>query len=360
VSARTRFLGDIPPWVILPTLAMGGTFGLIAGWLGLPLPMMLGSMLGTAFAAGFGLRFGGRLPAVPNLWRQLVVPIIGVAIGAGFPPSILNELQRWWISIALLFVAIPAAQLLAFWLYRGLGRLDKKTAFFAAMPGGFIEAIEMAEKSGGDLPMVISLQMLRLILAIVFIPIGFSLFVGHAVGSASGVPLPGSDHALVPWDWAVLTALGALGWFLGDRLRMPAAVMFGPLLLSAIAHAAGFTEAAPPGWTILVAQWVLGTSLGCRLGGLSGGQMGRALGLAVLNAVVMLSLAAVIAVLFQRQIDEPVMAIILAFAPGGVTEMSLVALSLQLSAVYVSIHHMIRILLAVAAARLLQGPVIGD
>lgn len=354
-----RILGGIPPWVILPTLMMGGAFGLIAGWLGLPLPMMLGSMLGTAAAGGLGLRFGGRMPAVPNVWRQALVPIIGVAIGAGFPPSILEELQRWWISIALLFVAVPAAQLLAFGLYRKVGRLDKKTAFFAAMPGGFIEAIEMAERSGGDLPMVISLQMLRLILAIVLIPVGFSLFVGHAVGSASGVPLPGADHVLVAWDWIVLIALAAIGWAVGTGLRLPAAVMFGPLLLSAIAHATGFTEAAPPGWTILVAQWVLGTSLGCRLAGLPGREMGRALGLALLNAAAMLGLAAAIALLFQRQIDEPVMAIILAFAPGGVTEMSLVALSLQLSAVYVAIHHMFRILLAVAAARLLQGPVIG-
>ncbi|MCC5968641.1 MAG: AbrB family transcriptional regulator [Pararhodobacter sp.] len=49
---------------------------------------------------------------------------------------------------------------------------------------------------------------------------------------------------------------------------------------------------------------------------------------------------------------EPVPAVILAFAPGGITEMSLVALSLQLSAVYVTMHHLLRIVLAVIVARL--------
>jgi uncharacterized protein len=51
-------------------------------------------------------------------------------------------------------------------------------------------------------------------------------------------------------------------------------------------------------------------------------------------------------------VGEPVPAVILAFAPGGINEMSLVALSLQLSTVYVTLHHLARIVLAVAVMRL--------
>ncbi len=42
----------------------------------------------------------------------------------------------------------------------------------------------------------------------------------------------------------------------------------------------------------------------------------------------------------------------LAFAPGGLAEMSLVALSLQVSVIYVTTHHVLRIILAVALAQL--------
>jgi hypothetical protein len=354
-----RIMAGVPPLVALATFALGGLLGLAAGKLGLPLPMMLGSMLGVALASGLGLRIQGMAPTVPQKWRNYVVPVIGVSIGAGFPPDIFDELRQWWLSVALLFVVIPLAQMLAFAIYRRVGRLDKATSFFAAMPGGFIEAIEMAEKAHADQRMVISLQLLRLILSILLIPIGFSIAEGHVVGSASGIALPGSDHALTAFDVLVLFGLGALGWFLGVQARLPAAVMFGPLLLSAAAHSTGLTEATPPGWTILIAQWVLGTSLGCRLAGLSRGQFTRALGLAVLNAIAMLSLAAAVAYAFHARIGETIGAVILAFAPGGVTEMSLVALSLHLSAVYVSIHHMMRILIAVVTARALQGPVVG-
>ena len=47
----------------------------------------------------------------------------------------------------------------------------------------------------------------------------------------------------------------------------------------------------------------------------------------------------------------PRAAAFLAFAPGGVAEMSLIALSLQYSVVFVTLHHVARILIAVLVAK---------
>ena len=121
--------------------------------------------------------------------------------------------------------------------------------------------------------------------------------------------------------------------------------------MSGLAHAAGLTDAVPPVWAVLVTQWVMGSSLGVRLAGFTRGQAGVALALSALNVGLMLLLAAGIALALHDAVDEPVSAVILAFAPGGVSEMSLVALSLQLSAVYVTLHHLARIVLAVVVAR---------
>ena len=51
-------------------------------------------------------------------------------------------------------------------------------------------------------------------------------------------------------------------------------------------------------------------------------------------------------------VGERFEAVVLAFAPGGLAEMSLVAVSLQISVIYVSAHHVARILLSVTFARL--------
>jgi uncharacterized membrane protein AbrB (regulator of aidB expression) len=51
--------------------------------------------------------------------------------------------------------------------------------------------------------------------------------------------------------------------------------------------------------------------------------------------------------------------VFLAFAPGGLAEMALVALSLEISVIYVTVHHILRIILAVLLARAFAGRVLG-
>ena len=48
---------------------------------------------------------------------------------------------------------------------------------------------------------------------------------------------------------------------------------------------------------------------------------------------------------------------LISFAPGGVTEMALVALSLQASPAFVTLHHIVRILITVIALIMLKARV---
>jgi uncharacterized protein len=78
----------------------------------------------------------------------------------------------------------------------------------------------------------------------------------------------------------------------------------------------------------------------------------RAGRLAVINGVAALLLALAFAEGLHLLVGEPVAAVFLAFAPGGLAEMSLIALSLQMSAIFVTAHHVARIVLAVTLAKM--------
>lgn len=350
-----RWAKGLSPATIAATYGLGALGGALAWAVGLPLPFLLGPMLVIVAAGGMGLRIGGAPLGVPQHWRTAFVPVIGVAIGAGFPPDFMDQAQRWWITLLALLAAIPVMHVIGYALYRRLGRVDRVTAFYAAMPGGFIEALDMGEKQGADQPMLIMLQFLRLVMCIVAIPIGFSILEGHAVGGAAGATWGGSGHALTAVDVFLLVALGVAGWRIAVALRFPAAHLSGPLLFSAVAHAGGLTEAAPPFWAIVVTQWIIGTSLGVRLIGFSARRLRLAVGLALAAVIAMLSVSALVAATLATAVDQPFAAVLLAFAPGGVAEMALVAVSLHLSAVYVALHHLARIVLAVLVARVAQG-----
>lgn len=350
-----RLTSGIAPRVILATYALGAVGGVIFTVFGLPLGMLLGSLFAVAAAASRGLRIFGAPPAVPQSWRYALMPVIGVAIGGSFPTDFLEQAARWWFTLAALVIFVPVAHGLAYWLYRHFGRLDARTAFFSAMPGGFLEALEMGDKAGADVAMLLMLQFLRLILCIVLVPVAFALVAGKGAGSSAGLEWPGAEVPLLAADLVVLAGAGVLGWWGAHKLRFPAAVLSGPLLLSALAHVTGLTSATPPGWLILITQWIVGTALGSRFAGFQSHRMWLALKLSALNVALVLAIAALCALALSGPVGEPVPAIILAFAPGGITEMSLVALSLQMSAVYVTMHHLLRIVLAVVAARLGMG-----
>jgi membrane AbrB-like protein len=228
------------------------------------------------------------------------------------------------------------------------------------MPGGFIESMTMGEKAGADMAYVTILQFLRLIACIVSIPLAFQFLTGTAVGTAGGAVIGAAPDGLTARDWAILVASGAAGAALGHVLRLPAGILMGPFLVSGAAHLAGWVTAGPPGWLIEVTQLVIGTSLGARFAGRSPRVLLTGTRLALVNVAAMLALSALFALLLSGPVGQPFAAVFIAFAPGGVAEMALVAVSLQIGVVYVTVHHLIRILLAVFVARLLAPRVLGS
>jgi len=335
------------------TLALGTAGGLVGKAVHLPLPMLLGPLLVVA-----GVALGRWQPfkhavQFPMKLRQLFIPIIGVSIGASFTPNILREAADWWPSLLAIMAFIPVAHVLSFRSVRATGLVDPVTAFFGTAPGGLIETVQMGEEMGGDAAMLTMLQFLRLIVTIVAVPVFFTVMTGHAVGSAGGATLARAPMRAEDLPW--LVAAGVIGGTIGWRYRIPGGMVTGPILVSALVHLSGLAQGSPPNWLVNTTQVVIGTSLGVRFAGMELRRFWLAIRLAALSTALSIALAALCAFALARFVDEPPAAVFLAFAPGGLTEMSLIALSLQMSVVYVTAHHAMRILLAVAVARALAG-----
>lgn len=340
------------PTVALTYLA-GTAGGGIARALHLPLPMLVGSLIAVGGLAVAGARPLGHLPQAPQPFRMYLVPVIGVAIGATFRPAILEEAGRWWPSLAVLCLYIPLLHWAGYRMIRATGKVDPITCLFGTAPGGLIEAVELGAERGADVRMLTMLQFLRLILTILLVPLAFTVIEGHAVGSAGGASLGGA--AMEAGDVAILAAAAVAGTALGLALRLPAGHVTGPILLSGLAHLAGLTAAAPPGWMIGLTQVAIGTSLGVRFAGMPKGHLVLALRLAALHALLTLGGALAVAFALTRLVAEPPQAVFLAYAPGGLAEMGLIALSLNMSVIYVTAHHVLRIVLAVLVARIFAG-----
>ncbi|MDO5528701.1 MAG: AbrB family transcriptional regulator [Paracoccus sp. (in: a-proteobacteria)] len=342
-------------WAITIGIGLVGALAAKAG--GLPLPWMLGPLIATGLVVVLGVKIVGAPPAFPTRLRMAFVPVIGVLIGSAFTPAIMASIPSWWPTLLSVLIFVPLAHLLGYGALRHLGGYDRATAYFGAMPGGLIESIELGERYRADLRALTSLQFARIALVVTALPVAYSLAEGRAVGSASGMSF-GAPAEMSLIDAAILTLCGVAGYLLARRLHMPAAPILGPLLLSAAAHAGGLTEAAPPGWLVALAQLVIGVTLGLRFVGLTGRELGRHLSFAGINVVLVLGLGALFGQITAAMGGPGLEVMLLSLAPGGVVEMGLIALSLGADAIFVTAHHLIRIIatvgIATAGWRMLQ------
>lgn len=340
---------------VIAVFIAGFAGGEIAHFIGAPLPMMLGSIVVVGAMAVFGVRPFGQPLRVPQKLRACFVPVIGLSVGANFTPGILEEARGWWPSLLSLLIYIPLAHFVGYQTFRRLGGLPPVTAYFGSVPGGLIESVTLGEQHGANVQMLAALQFMRLILSLMLVPLAFSILNGGAVGSAAGVVMSAARAPFTAEEAFWQTILAVIGFFGGRRLNMPAYLVTGPILASGLGHLSGLLEAAPPWWLIQATQLVIGVTLGARFADMPVRDFGRALKLALTNIVFTLILAVIAALVLHQIVGERVEAVILAFAPGGLAEMSLVALSMHISALYVSTHHVARIVLAITVARLFSS-----
>ncbi|CAM3319727.1 hypothetical protein SAMN04488021_14236 [Paracoccus aminovorans] len=326
-------------WRHPATLALALAGGWVFHMLHLPLAWMLGAMCATMFAALL------ELPVVTRTrpMRPPFAAILGVTLGATFQPSVFAQGQ----SLAVLLVAITASTVLCglagYQYLRRVAGFDRITAYFAAMPAGLQEMALQGGQAGGDERRIALIHACRVSLLVIFVPLLYGLI--YHVDSQKTPLMTRTAGDIAGADWLWLTALAVVGWGVARRLEMPNAPMIGPLLLSASVHLLGWTEASPPHMLIVVAQVVIGSALGSNFVDTKWSLLWQTLrhGLVLVPILcgVCLSAAAVAGPLVGQSFGV----VFLTLAPGGTTEMSLIALALHADVALVVSSQLIRILL---------------
>jgi uncharacterized protein len=330
-------------WRTVIALGLGGLTGWIAVMIGLPLPWMLGPMVGVAIAALAGAPIRG-----PGLLRPIVVPVIGVMLGSSITPDILQALGKWSVTVAFLIPFLFALAGVSYAIYRGIGRYDPVTAWFSAMPGGLNDMLVMGAEAGGVERKIALAHASRVFLVIVFVVLFFGLFLGVTTSGDNGNWVSLAELTLM--DWVILGLCAALGVPMGNLVRLPAAQVFGPMILSGIAHVTGIVTVAPPSVIVILAQLVIGTIVGSRFMGAALRDVGRDLLLGIASSVSMLTVAVGFAWAVHHVTALAMTQTFLAFSPGGLAEMSLLAIAMGTDVAFVSVMHVVRLTLVIGAA----------
>lgn len=309
------------------SLSVGAVGGTLFQLTGLPLAWMLGPLIANLLASSQGVKV-----SVPEPLRNVFLAVMGMVLGSQVTPQLAHRVLDWPASAALLLLGVAASTAVAAAWYRRCG-FDPVSAWFGASPGAMTAMIMLGEKCGGDPQRIAVAQSLRIILVILFLP---PLFWAYE-GGGDGI---GPVHSSFEHGWMLLMIPLLLP--LGRWLRIPSPALLAPLLVAALLSGIDIASLALPEWGMNLMLWVLGSAIGSRFQGMTRKLFGRYLwqsGVATLLALLVLGL---FAELIHQLLGVGRDVALLALAPGGIGEMAILAVALNIDPVFVAFHHLLR------------------
>lgn len=332
---------------LLLTLLIGIVGGIGAEQLVVPLPWLLGPLATTAVASVAGLKTSSS--------KHVLAPartFLGVAIGASFTPALLGRIDEMAFSLAFIPVYLAILALIGFPFFHHICKFDKPTAYYATMPGGLPDMIAFGAAAGADVRVLSIVQATRAFAVVVILPLFLNLALGIEFSRGQSV---GSHRADIPLqeEFLILTcAFG--GWFIAGKLHVKGATIIGPMLAAAVMSMTGLISHRPPVEIMIIAQLIVGISIGCRYAGADRRIIMIAAGAAVGFCMLIFMLAAAFAGMISIFGGIDFLDTILAYAPGGQAEMTLLAIIVGADAAFVSLHHVCRVFIVVIGAPIAQ------
>lgn len=325
-------------------LACAGT--LLFWSLDLPLPFLFGPM---------ALCLAGALLHLPlKGFGQVSVAartILGVAVGASITPTVIMELPRMALSVALIPVFIAVIAVVGVPFFRRLWGFDATTAYYAAMPGGLQDMVIFGTEAGGDSRVLSLVHATRVLIIVTLAPFFLSHFYGAALTNPIGAPV--SDLPL--HELLIMGAAALIGWKGGEYLGLFGASILGPMIVTAVLSLAGVIHFRPPAEAILAAQFLIGCGIGIHFLGVTWKELTRIVAAGTAYVLVLAVLAAgFTGVVTALGIGDPVSAF-LAFAPGGQAEMTVLAIVTGADLGFVITHHLTRIVIVIVGAPVVAG-----
>ena len=167
---------------------------------------------------------------------------------------------------------------------------------------------------------------------------------GPAVVVSLGRELPGLLD-LPPLRLLEFVGLAVGGFLVARGLRVPMPHLLGPMLFSLLFTAAGWVEVPQPAELVLLAQITIGGQVGARLSQLRFSQVVPYLLDGVYLSLISLSFYALAAMLVAASLGLSFIETYLAFVPGGLYEVTLLALLFGLDVACIAFHSTLRVVL---------------
>jgi len=313
-------------------------------FLHLPLPWLLGAIFTTSLAIRFE-----KLPIQsPKIFSAPARIFIGLIIGSAFTPEILESLHLYIFSILLI---IPYSILVTFagmYYYVKVLKFDRKTAFFSSTPGGVVEMVILGEEQKADTSKITLVQSSRLLFVVLSLPFIIQYIFQLDISGNQLITKSIKDTNLIEFIYLII--IGIIGAFSAKKINMSAAFLIGPMILSMLVYSSGLIHTLIPDELIKFVQVIFGTIIGFTFRGVKLKMIIKTLISTFGHFIILAIISGFFIFIAYYYFNFSIVSILLAFSPGGQTEMNLIALLVGANVPYITIHHIMRLFIVMNLA----------
>ncbi len=307
----------------------------------LPLPFLLGPIIACLIAALAGVPMRGN-PMLNNAMRA----ILGVAVGATLSLGVVISMGAMWPTLAMIPLMVAIIGAVGIPYFQRLWGFDFATSYYSAMPGGLQDMLIFGEEAGGDVRALSLIHATRVLVIVMILP--FVMAWGWEVDLSNPPGAPASSIPIA--QLGLMVAAGLIGWRVATAVGLFGASILGPLIAAALLAVIGILDHRPPAEAIWAAQFFIGMTIGTKYAGVTGAEVRRDVVAALGFCVILLIIAGLFAEVAVVLGLAPQMEALMAFAPAGQAEMTVLALIAGADVAFVVAHHLLRIVVVIVGA----------
>lgn len=322
----------------------------LSGWLFLlinfPAPFLIGSLLGVWIIGGTIKKIQLHL-GVARWFHIPVVLGLGVFTGSFFKGDLINLVITYAPTVIAMITVTVFATLIGYFFLTQIRSYNPITAILCSLPGGQAEAIIMAREMVEKDYIIALFHLTRVAFIFISTPLLLAAIEGQEAVQQSNQLLQTMptllDLNFLQFFLFISIAVGGL--VLAMLIRLPMPHLLGPLFLSAVFHSTGWVDIPRIFEFVLLAQLSIGGAVGARLAQVKFSELMVYFKDSLINTSIILVLYFLAALLVAYLLGTTVTEVWLAFVPGGIYEVTLLAVIFGFDIAFIAFHHTFRIIL---------------
>ncbi|MFC0137310.1 aminopeptidase [Staphylococcus petrasii] len=280
----------------------------------------------------------------PFWFSQIGLILLGVQIGSTFTKKVINDIKNDWSTIVVVTILLILLSLLIAYFFKKIAQVNTETAILSVIPGALSQMLIMAEENKRANILVVSLtQTSRVIFVVVLVPF-ISYFFSNGQGNNQTVSkAPPLTETLNISQILFLAITIGIVYFIMAKIHFPTKQLLAPIAVLVVWNLTTHATFTLDNGILASAQLIYMIRIGLQIAKLLGDLKGR-LAIAIIYQNVLLILSAFVMVFIVHLFTHNSMnELFLGGAPGGMSQIVLVAIATGADVAMISSFHIFRI-----------------